>query len=269
MTVCQRVAGPIVAGGLVLLPPASAVPPVGGVGGFPGAAFPEYGAPAFVGPGLGGYGGPGPGYAGGYGPAGPGFGGLGAGFIGPGFSGGGSPGPSGGTTVPVAFAANTPAGSPGGSIGNTPGSPIIAIPPTVSITTPGTSVPAMFSHSTKDQSTPGESASCTGSTPGDMTNSGGGSGTTPGSSTPGSSTPGSNTPGCSTTTPGGNTSTPGGGTNTPGGGGNTPGGNTPGGGTTPGGDTPVVDTPEPASIAVLAGALAIVAFFRFRRRTTG
>lgn len=192
MTVCQRVAGPIVAGGLVLLPPASAVPPAGGVGGFPGAIVPEYGAPAF-GPA---FAGPGP-FA--YGPGG--FGGYGGYGVYGGYGGYG-----GGNllalteTSPVLVATNSP--------------PPVSAPP--------------------------------GSTPPD--------GTPPGNTPPVGTPPGTTPP---TGTPPGNTPP---GTppfDTP------PG--TPPGGTPPGtGTPPPVDTPEPASIALLAGALALTVLIRVR-----
>jgi hypothetical protein len=190
MTVCQRVAGPIVAGGLVLLPPASAVPPAGGVGGFPGAIVPEYGAPAFA-----------PGFAGGgVNPYGPGAG------YGPGALGlGGILAPA--AAFPAVVASNVPVTTPATSV------PVLVTstspPATTTVTTPGTSTP-----NTPD-------------TP-----------TTPTSTPPGTDTPPGNT------TPGGPTPPP--------------------DGTPPGNSTPPTDTPEPASIAVLAGALGIAVFFRAR-----
>ena len=188
MTVCQRVAGPIVAGGLVLLPPASAVPPAGGVGGFPGAIVPEYGAPAFA-----------PGYAGG-GPIGGGYAPGTAGY-GPGALG------LGGILAP-------------GSIGS-------SVPQS---TTPGTTTPILLATTTP----------VPGNTPPTVVS---------GPNQPGTSTPSG--PGDTPSTPPNNPTNP---TN--------PTGPTNPGGTQPGDDTPVVNTPEPASITVLAGILAVVVFSR-------
>ena len=58
MIVCKRVAGPLVAGGLALLPPASGAPTAGGLGGFPANVPSEYGAPSFLAPGYAGLSGP-------------------------------------------------------------------------------------------------------------------------------------------------------------------------------------------------------------------
>ncbi len=93
MTVCNKVAGPLLAGGLALLPPASAVPSVGGIGGFPANVPSEYGAPGFLAPGP--FAGPGFYGPGGYGPGGYGPGGYGPGGYGPGGYGPGGYGPGG------------------------------------------------------------------------------------------------------------------------------------------------------------------------------
>ncbi len=202
MTVCQRVAGPVLAGGLVLLPPASAVPPAGGVGGFPGAIVPEYGAPAF-GPGFAGGSSPGAyGPGGGYGPAA-----LGLGGIAPAILASNSPGTSSspGTAIPVMIAQVTPSVA----MMTPSGAPTIVNGPSQ----PGLSTPLINNNGPPDSN--GQ----------------------PPRTVPPIATP----PGVSGSPPGN--------------------GGPPGTGGSPGTDTPI-NTPEPASIAVLATALAVVVFSR-------
>ena len=166
MIVCRQVAGPLIAGGVALLPPGSGVP-ASGIGGFPAGFIPEYGAAAFVGPGY-------AGYAGSYGPDG--YGGIlgpssilgPAGFI-PGISG-----------TPILTASNAgPAETPTGS------------------QTPGLSQPSPPTGSTPEVSVPG-GGTPSNSTPGDDTP----GGDTPGGGTPRGETPGTGgSPGGSTPVP--------------------------------------------------------------------
>lgn len=157
MTVCVRAAGPVIATGLVMLPPGSAVPPAGYAGGFPGAAYPEYGAPAFGSAFVGPTSFP-SGSGESYGPAV-----IGAGAVGPGpITSGGFVGPqvpggsSGGAGLAI-IASERPFSEASISFTAPPSFSVPAVSPLMVASASETTVPGGRGPSTGDVSTTGES----------------------------------------------------------------------------------------------------------------